>query len=116
MGTKDTEDRERKEAHAKFGGQPYVTPQMVEQQVIREAYYIFPDTTVTVCCLYLLNGYTVIGESTCISQTQFDHELGRQIAYKKALLKIWPLLGYALADAQFLGQSFVSPIEDISDE
>ncbi|WP_036204722.1 Gp49 family protein [Marinobacter sp. MCTG268] len=50
----------------------------------------------TFCVLVLKNGYTVTGESACASPENFDAEIGRNIARKKAVEKIWPLEGYLL--------------------
>jgi len=44
----------------------------------------------------LKNGFTVTGESACVSAENFDAEIGRQIARQKAIEKVWPLMGYAL--------------------
>jgi hypothetical protein len=61
-----------------------------------EAYYVFPGTTVTVCCLTLKNGFSVIGESACISFDYFDREIGQKIARENARQKIWALEGYRI--------------------
>ncbi len=50
----------------------------------------------TICVLILRNGFTVTGESACASPENFDAELGRKIARKNAVEKIWPLMGYEL--------------------
>ena len=73
-----------------------VTPASVDAAIVGEAFYVFPETTVTVCCLTLRNGFTVIGESACASPANFDAELGRKIARDNARGKIWALEGYAL--------------------
>lgn len=52
----------------------------------------------TFCVLVLKNGFTVTGESACVSPANFDARLGREIARKKAIEKIWPLMGFALKD------------------
>lgn len=78
------------------GNAPRVTPQMPDEVIIGEQYYIFPETTVTVCCLTLRNGYCVVGQSACASRENFDAELGRQIARDDARQKIWALEGYLL--------------------
>lgn len=75
---------------------PRLTPQMIDDVAVCGAYHVFPGTTVTVCCLTLKNGYTVIGESACASPENFDEELGRKIAYENARNKIWQLEGYLL--------------------
>ncbi len=50
----------------------------------------------TFCVLVLKNGFTVTGESACVSPENFDVELGRKIARANAVAKIWPLLGFYL--------------------
>jgi hypothetical protein len=52
----------------------------------------------TFCVLVLRNGFTVTGESACVSPENFDAEVGRKVARANAINKIWPLLGYALRD------------------
>ena len=39
---------------------------------------------------------TVTGESACVSESNFDAELGRTIARQNAREKIWLLEGYLL--------------------
>lgn len=50
----------------------------------------------TFCVLVLRNGFTVTGESACASPENFDAEVGRKIARRNAVDKIWPLMGYEL--------------------
>lgn len=50
----------------------------------------------TFCVLVLRNGFTVTGESACASPENFDAELGRKIARRNAVGKVWPLMGYEL--------------------
>ncbi|MBU9549924.1 hypothetical protein KTE50_15365 [Burkholderia multivorans] len=50
----------------------------------------------TFCVLVLRNGFTVTGESACVSPENFDAEIGREVARQNAIAKIWPLAGYAL--------------------
>lgn len=57
-----------------------------------------PLHRLTFCVLVLKNGFTVTGESACVSPENFDAELGRQIAREKAVEKVWPLLGFMLRD------------------
>ena len=52
----------------------------------------------TFCVLVLRNGFTVTGESACVSSENFDAEVGRKIARQNAVQKIWPLMGFALRD------------------
>lgn len=52
----------------------------------------------TFCVLVLKNGFTVVGQSACVSTANFDAAMGRQIARQKAVDQLWPLLGFRLAD------------------
>lgn len=52
----------------------------------------------TICVLVLKNGFTVTGESACASAANFDPEIGRRLARKHAVGKVWPLLGFRLRD------------------
>lgn len=55
-----------------------------------------PLSLLTFCVLVLQNGYTVTGESACASPENFDAKIGRVIARKNAVEKIWALMGYEL--------------------
>jgi len=77
---------------------PRVTPERLEEVIVHEQYFVFPETTFTACLLTLQNGYTVLGESACASPENFNAELGRKIARSNAVNKIWPLEGYLLRD------------------
>lgn len=52
----------------------------------------------TICVLVLSNGYTVIGQSACVDPALYDEEIGQRLAMDDAKKKIWPLLGFRLAD------------------
>lgn len=75
---------------------PRVTPEDIDDCILREDFYVFPGTSVTVCCLTLKNGFTTVGSSACASPANFDAEIGKRIARFNAREKIWPLEGYLL--------------------
>lgn len=50
----------------------------------------------THCVLILRNGFTVTGESACVSPENFDAQIGREVARRAAVAKVWPLLGFTL--------------------
>jgi hypothetical protein len=93
-----TEETIEQEIQRKGLTAPRVTPEDLERNIVTGQYHVFPGTTVTVCCLGLRNGFTVIGESACASPENFNEELGRRVAYEDAKRKIWPLMGYALRE------------------
>lgn len=76
---------------------PRVKLDSLEELIVAEEYHVFFGTTVTVCCLRLKNGFTVTGESACVSPENFNAELGRLIARDRAKDKMWALEGYLLA-------------------
>lgn len=75
---------------------PRLSPTIIAEQIVKEDYYVFPGTTMTVCCLTLKNGYNVIGESAAASPENFDKYIGERIAKDNARNKIWALEGYLL--------------------
>lgn len=101
------------EIQAKGLTAPRITPDDVEENILKE-HYINAGSAIanaegiqthethvsvnllTICILVLKNGFTVTGESACASPENFDAEIGRKIARKNAVDKIWPLMGYEL--------------------
>lgn len=75
---------------------PRLSPTLISEQIVDEAYYIFPGTTVTVCCLTLRNGFNVIGTSASVSPENFDEAIGRRVSKDNARNQIWALEGYLL--------------------
>jgi hypothetical protein len=96
--TTETERTTEAAIQAKGLTAPRLTPDMIDAAIVGEDYYIFPGTTVTVCCLKLRNNFTVVGESACVSPENFDAEIGRHVSREDARRKIWPLEGYLLRE------------------
>lgn len=78
----------------------YFTPMDAARGLGIDAY--FPSSTpmarLTFCVLVLKNGFTVTGQSACVSPENFNEEIGKRIARDKAVEQVWPLLGFRLAD------------------
>ncbi|RWF70077.1 MAG: hypothetical protein EOQ34_19845 [Mesorhizobium sp.] len=91
------------EIQAKGLNAPRLTPGHIDAMIAGEQYYVFPGTTLTVCCLTLLNGFTVTGESAAASPENFDAEIGRKIARENARNKIWAFEGYLLRERLYRG-------------
>lgn len=77
---------------------PRITPSDIDDSIKDTAFYVFPDTLLTICCLTLQNGFNITGESACASPANFNKQIGEKVAYDNARQKIWVLLGYALKD------------------
>lgn len=92
-----------------------LTPEIVENAIASEWYIngatgVVPDdfqppvhadsplNRLTICVLVLQNGFLVTGESYTASLSNFDPEIGKQVARDNAVEKIWSYLGYALVD------------------
>ena len=75
-----------------------ITSNDIDGKIMAEAYHHFPGTTMTVCCLTLTNGYSVVGQSAAASPENFDAEIGQKIARADARDKIWQLEGYLLRE------------------
>lgn len=87
-----------KEIQEKGLNAPRLTPEIINSTIKSEDYYVFPGTTLTVCCLTLRNGFNVTGESASASEENFDKEIGEKIAKENARSKIWQLEGYLLKE------------------
>ena len=87
-----------KEIQDKNLNAPRLSPELIDSVITGEQYYIFPESTTTVCRLILLNGYSVVGTSAAVSLDNFDEAIGRKIARANARDKIWELEGYLLKD------------------
>lgn len=77
---------------------PRVTEDEIKQRIRSTDYFVIPGTTVTICQITLDNGYSVLGESACVSPENFDEAIGRSFAHKNAFGKLWPLFGFLLAE------------------
>jgi hypothetical protein len=82
-----------------------LTADDIAQIVVKADYFLFPETTLTVCCLTLKNGFAVIGESACADPMNFDAAVGRSIANKNAMDKVWQLEGYRLKQSLYSGSA-----------
>lgn len=81
-----------------------LTPEDIDAVIVAEQYYVFPGTTLTMCCLTLRNGYNVTGDSAAASPDNFDAEIGQKVARAEARDKIWALEGYRLKQALYDSQ------------
>ena len=75
---------------------PRLNPNSIDDVIVTKQFHVFENTTLTVCCILLKNGFTVTGESAAVSMENFDRVIGEQIAYANARDKIWALEGYLL--------------------
>lgn len=75
---------------------PRVTPQKIDDVIADVYYYVFPNTTLTICVIELVNGFNVTGQSAAASPENFDADYGKELAFVDARRKIYELEGYLL--------------------
>jgi hypothetical protein len=75
-----------------------IDKQHLEERIKDVDYLVLPGTTVTICSITMVNGFSVRGESACVDPKNFDEAKGRKYAYEDAFGKLWQLEGYLLAD------------------
>lgn len=92
----NNEQKIEKEIQDKCLNAPRLTPKLIDSKIKKVDYHVFSDSCLTVCCLTLLNGFTVTGESACASPANFNQEIGEKIAFENARSKVWQLEGYLL--------------------
>ena len=70
-----------------------VTREHLGMRIAAADYVVMPDGRTTVCQLTMQNGFTVRGESSCVSVENFNKELGEKYAYEKAFDAAWAFEG-----------------------
>jgi hypothetical protein len=86
------------EIQAKGLNAPRLTPAGIDGVICGAQFWQPEGTTLTVCAMKLTNGTMVVGESACVSEANFDAEIGKNVAYDNAREKIWQLEGYLLRE------------------
>lgn len=90
------EQQLEKELQEKGLNAPRLTPSDIDVVIASETYTMLPSGKCMVCELTLKNGFTVRGESSCVSKENFDLEIGKKISREDARNKIWGFEAYLL--------------------
>jgi hypothetical protein len=77
-----------------------VTKDYIESRIKQVGYFKIGET-VTICNIFLDNGYSVRGESACVNPENYNQKIGERIAYDNAFSELWPLFGFMLAEKNF---------------
>lgn len=93
-----TEQEIEQEIQEKELNAPRLKPEDIDAVIACETYTVLPSGKCMICELTLKNGFTVRGESACVSIANFDEEIGRKISRDDARRKIWPLEAYLLQE------------------
>jgi hypothetical protein len=92
----NSEKQIEKEIQEKNLDAPRLCPADIDRIIVGETYTTLPSGKAMICELTLKNGFSVRGESACVSKENFNEEIGRKIARENARNKIWELEGYLL--------------------
>lgn len=77
----------------------------IDAKIKDAKFTVLEDGRTTICNLYLENGFTVRGESSCVCKDNFNKDIGEQIALENAKNKVWELEGYLLAEDIYRSKS-----------
>lgn len=95
---------------------PRITPEDLDHAIDQVIYFTgdqahtaaYPDRYVpkplnlmTFCIIILKNGFTVTGQSACVSPENYRQDIGEKIAYENARSQLWPLLGFHLKETLY---------------
>lgn len=83
---------------------PRLTPEDISDVILFESFTVLPSGKAMICELILKNGFSVRGESSCVSKENFNFEIGKKVAREDARSKVWMLEGYLLQERLFQGQ------------
>lgn len=83
---------------------PRSTPTQVESAIADIKYVLLPDRRSTLCAITLVNGFTVHGISSMVSSEDYDQEVGRLTAYKKAFSEVRDVLAVLMVEKRYQEQ------------
>ena len=79
-----------------------LTQDYLESLVVHHEYTFVPNTSITICTLFLQNGAKLMGKNYgSIDPTNQDWILAKEYAYKDAFDQLWELEGYLLRQRMF---------------
>ncbi len=93
-----TELEREKQLQDKGLNAPRLKPSDIDKVIVDKTFTILPSGKCMICEITLKNGFTVRGESSCVSVANFDEEVGMDISEKDARDKIWGFEAYLLQE------------------
>lgn len=76
-----------------------LTLEDIEAKIAKEEDWKLGRKT-TCVMLTLRNGFEITATSSCVDPTNYDHEIGKSIARRRALDIVWQLEGYLLQERE----------------
>ena len=102
-----------KELQDKGLNAPRLSPKQIDAVIVLESFTKLPSGKCMICEITLKNGFTVRGESSCVSKENFDQDIGVKISREDARKKIWGFEAYLLQ--QKLYDDFCVACSDAAD-
>ena len=96
-----SENELEKEITEKGLDAPRLKPSDIDAVIKSKTFTILPSGKCMICEITLVNGFTVRGESCCVSPENFDVEIGEKISFNDARDKIWGFEAYLLQQRGF---------------
>lgn len=93
-----------KELQDKGLNAPRLCPDDIDAAIVSETFITLPSGKAMVCELILRNGFSVRGESSCVSKDNFNEDIGKKISREDARNKVWMLEGYLLQEKVYQGK------------
>jgi hypothetical protein len=90
-----SEQEIEKELQSRGLDAPRLSPERIDSVIVSEEFHTFHGKHM-ICCLTLLNGFTVTGESAVVSPENFREDIGKKLARQKARDKVWGMEAYLL--------------------
>ena len=94
-----SEESIEKEINDKGLNAPRLRPSDIDSVIISKTFTNLPSGKCMICEITLKNGYTVRGESSCVSPENFNQDIGEKISFDDARDKIWGLKAYLLQES-----------------
>ena len=92
------ENELEKEIQEKGLNAPRLCPSDIDAVIVNKTFTNLPSGKCMVCEITLKNGFTVRGESACVSPKNFNQEIGEKISFEDARNKIWAFEAYLLQE------------------
>lgn len=77
---------------------PRLCPADIDKVIKSKTFTNLPSGKCMVCEITLANGFTVRGESACVSPENFNQEIGEKISFENARKKVWGFVAYLLQE------------------
>ena len=76
-------------------------PEIVDSMIDRKEFWRVPGTAMTVCCIVLKNGFTVVGTASCVDVRNYNEELSKELSFSKARDEVFHYLAFAVLDEKY---------------